>query len=164
MGDGNSWCTCRPKFGPAGGYDTSGCPVHDRPDREEEPVSERVRSDADALAAIHQRLDGESWTPDTTLAIAEIVVSTGRTVRSPGDHERNDMYRAIKTMESLIDSGASDTRLIHQVEVIELLWLAMAVDNDDVPELPLADSPEDGPGVKRDARGRKFFASDWQSH
>jgi len=36
MSDGNSWCTCRRKYGQSGGYDTSGCPVHDRPISREE--------------------------------------------------------------------------------------------------------------------------------
>ena len=30
MSDGNSWCTCRKKYGQSGGYDSSDCYVHGR--------------------------------------------------------------------------------------------------------------------------------------
>lgn len=38
MSDGNSWCTCRKKL--PQGYDTSGCPVHDRDQEKPESRSE----------------------------------------------------------------------------------------------------------------------------
>lgn len=35
MGDESGWCTCRPKFGPSGGFDITGCPVHGHREREQ---------------------------------------------------------------------------------------------------------------------------------
>lgn len=113
----------------------------------------RVTGDTDAVAAIHQVLDGEEWSTDTIVKIAEIVVRTGRPIRTPGDHSRNDISLLLDSFVDLTED---------QLKVVRELWQALNIENDDVPQLPLRDAPDDGPGCKRDARGRKYYSSEWQ--
>lgn len=133
-------------------------------------MPKRTMTDEDALAAIHQAFDGEEWNGDTGMRVAEILTATGRQVRAPGDHERNDMYRIIATLRTLVDFAGKTSdlesdrqRLIQQVDTLREVWLAMSIENDDVPVLPLEDSPSDGPGCKRDARGRMYYSSEWNT-
>ena len=42
-------------------------------------------TDTEALVAIHHILDGQVWSADHLESIAEVVTSTGRTIRSPGN-------------------------------------------------------------------------------
>jgi len=47
----------------------------------------RAVSDSQAMDSIHAILDGEEWSSDHLDAIAEVLVSTGRTIRSCDDDE-----------------------------------------------------------------------------
>lgn len=62
-------------------------------------IEERMKdahADTDALDRIHAILDGSEWDCDTTVAVADVVTSTGRTIREP-DEQPDDPARDIET-------------------------------------------------------------------
>lgn len=49
-----------------------------------------AHADTAALDQIHAILDGAEWDCDTTVAVADVVTSTGRTIREPLDREADE--------------------------------------------------------------------------
>jgi hypothetical protein len=55
------------------------------------PQAAPILRDAAALRRIHEIMDGTEWHADTLDAIAEVLISTGREIREPGEsHDPGD--------------------------------------------------------------------------
>lgn len=123
------------------------------------------KSDTDCVTAIHQLLDGTEWTAGTIEHVAMLIADTGRSVRGVGEEVPDDMATMIDTLHGMAKQIPGDlvikSRIIDQIAYVRTMWQAMCVDHDDVPQVPLTDSPGDGPGCKRDARGRMYYSAKW---
>lgn len=163
MGDESGWCTCRPKFGPNGGFDTTGCPVHDNREREQyerdeehwqatvgaPPVQDGGRTDDHEYRGSHHQTPGTLQGGRTDAqTIREILDGQPLARRNPGDpgyQAREDAEAAVDRLEArlaavedALGGGAGLIAAERQRQIADEGWTAEHDDEHDQEEIACA--------------------------